>query len=122
MRAEAGARREASPRPHAPCRFRQLPFTPPSRSEAMQQPNREAVGDVDAAVPPGVAPEPNGQPAANGGVDAAMYDFLRALQAMRGGRFPVPEARRQVGLAGQNADSLNEIVAANQRMAQQLER
>ena len=46
------------------------------------QPNREAIADAaDAAVPPVVAPEQNGPEALNGGADAAMYDFLRALQA-----------------------------------------
>ncbi len=88
----------------------------------MQQPNREAVADADAAVPPGVAPEKNGPDAMNGGADPAMYDFLRALQAMRVGDFSVRMAGDQVGLAGKIADTFNEIVAANQRMAQQLER
>jgi len=88
----------------------------------MQQPNREAVADVDAAVPPVVAPEQNGPDAMNGGADLAMYDFLRALQAMRVGDFSVRMAGDQVGLAGKIADTFNEIVAANQRMAQQLER
>jgi HAMP domain-containing protein/CheY-like chemotaxis protein/signal transduction histidine kinase len=88
----------------------------------MQQPNREAVADEDAAVPPGVAPEKNGPDAMNGGADPAMYDFLRALQAMRVGDFSVRMAGDQVGLAGKIADTFNEIVAANQRMAQQLER
>ncbi|TMJ33542.1 MAG: response regulator [Alphaproteobacteria bacterium] len=58
----------------------------------------------------------------NGGADPAMYDFLRALQAMRVGDFSVRMAGDQVGLAGKIADTFNEIVAANQRMAQQLER
>src|SRR5260370_2927366 len=88
----------------------------------MQQPNREAVADVDADVPPVVAPEKNGPEAMNGGADLAMYDFLRALQAMRVGDFSVRMAGDQVGLAGKIADTFNEIVAANQRMAQQLER
>src|ERR1700694_3733013 len=88
----------------------------------MQQPNREAVADVDAAIPPVAAPEKNGPEAMNGGADPAMYDFLRALQAMRVGDFSVRMAGDQVGLAGKIADTFNEIVAANQRMAQQLER
>src|SRR5437764_3481129 len=87
----------------------------------MQQPNREAPADVEAAIPPAVAPDQNGREA-NGGADLAMYDFLRALQAMRVGDFSVRMAGDQVGLAGKIADTFNEIVAANQRMAQQLER
>src|SRR6202521_2926708 len=88
----------------------------------MQQPNREAVADVDAAIPPAAASEKNGPEAMNGGADLAMYDLLRALQAMRVGDFSVRMAGDQVGLAGKIADTFNEIVAANQRMAQQLER
>src|SRR5436190_1294875 len=86
------------------------------------QPTGEAAGEVNAPVQPGVVPEQNGQPATNGGADLAMYDFLRALQAMRVGDFSVRMAGDQVGLAGKIADTFNEIVAANERMAQQLER
>src|SRR6266576_1512977 len=86
------------------------------------QPNREADADTEAAaVPPAVAPGENGQAAMNGGGDLALYDFLRALQAMRVGDFSVRMAGDQVGLAGKIADTFNEIVAANQRMAKQLE-
>src|SRR5437868_8630514 len=87
----------------------------------MQQPNREAPADVEAAIPPAVAPDQNGREA-SGGTDLATYDFLRALQAMRVGDFSVRMAGDQVGLTGKIADAFNEIVAANQRMAQQLER
>src|SRR5947207_1479086 len=86
------------------------------------QPTGEAAGEVNAPVQPGVVPEQNGQPARNGGADLAMYDFWRALQAMRVGDLSVRMAGDQVGLAGKIADTFNEIVAANQRMAQQLER
>src|SRR5438874_8889820 len=87
------------------------------------QPNREADADTEAAaVPPAVAPGENGPAAMNGGGDRAMYDFLRALQAMRVGDFSARMAGDQVGLAGKIADTFNEIVAANERMAQQLER
>jgi hypothetical protein len=86
------------------------------------QRNREAIADAEAAIPPAAAPEQNGPDAMNGGTDPAMYDFLRALQAMRVGDFSVRMAGDQVGLAGKIADTFNEIVAANQRMAQQLER
>ena len=51
-----------------------------------------------------------------------LYDFLHALQAMRVGDFSVRMAGDQVGLAGKIADTFNEIVAGNERMAQQLER
>ena len=51
----------------------------------------------------------------------AMSNLLHALQAMRVGDFSVRLAHDQVGLAGKIADTFNDIVAANERMAQQLE-
>src|SRR5436190_19512742 len=63
--------------------------------------------------------------ARNGGTDPAtnqLHDLLYALQAMRVGDFSVRMAGDQVGIQGKIADTFNEIVAANQRMAQQLER
>jgi HAMP domain-containing protein/CheY-like chemotaxis protein/signal transduction histidine kinase len=62
----------------------------------------------DAAVNPGASPE--------------QYELLNALQAMRVGDFSVRMPGSHVGLAGKIADTFNEIVAANERMAQQLER
>src|ERR1700761_731186 len=47
--------------------------------------------------------------------------LLKALQAMRIGDFSVRLESDQTGLAGKVADVFNEIVAANERMAQQLE-
>ena len=47
--------------------------------------------------------------------------LLAALQAMKAGDFTVRLPRNQAGLAGKVADTFNEIVAANQRMAEQLE-
>ena len=47
--------------------------------------------------------------------------LLDALQAVRVGDFSVRLPGDQVGLAGKIADTFNEIVAANERMAQQLE-
>ena len=41
---------------------------------------------------------------------------------MRVGDFSVRMAGDQIGIVGKIADTFNEIVAANQRMAQQLER
>src|SRR5215510_1545407 len=51
----------------------------------------------------------------------AMRNLLHALQAMRVGDFSVRLPRDQVGLAGKIADTFNDIVAANERMAQELE-
>jgi HAMP domain-containing protein/CheY-like chemotaxis protein/signal transduction histidine kinase len=62
--------------------------------------------------------------ATNGAHDEQSSDLhilLHALQAMRVGDFSVRLPRDQLGLVGKIADTFNEIVAANQRMAQQLE-
>src|SRR5947208_12728906 len=48
-------------------------------------------------------------------------DLLHALQAMRSGDFSVRMTGHHLGIDGKIADAFNEIVAANQRMAQQLE-
>jgi HAMP domain-containing protein/CheY-like chemotaxis protein/signal transduction histidine kinase len=61
------------------------------------------------------------KPAPNGKSDP-MQDLLRALQAMRSGDFSVRMTGDHLGIEGKIADTFNEIVAANQRMAQQLER
>src|ERR1700716_1680503 len=53
---------------------------------------------------------------------AHSHELLHALQAMRTGDFSVRMSSHQLGLEGKIADAFNEIVAANQRMAQQLER
>ncbi len=85
------------------------------------QPKSETVGD----------PKPNGSPAGsspapmselNGGSPSEIHELLHALQAVRVGDFSVRMAGNQVGIIGKIADTFNEIVAANQRMAQQLER
>jgi HAMP domain-containing protein/CheY-like chemotaxis protein/signal transduction histidine kinase len=49
-------------------------------------------------------------------------ELLNALQAMRSGDFSVRMTGDHLGIEGKIADTFNEIVAANQRMAQQLER
>ncbi len=58
---------------------------------------------------------------ANGKPDSSQ-DLLHALQAMRSGDFSVRMMGNHLGIEGKIADTFNEIVAANQRMAQQLER
>jgi HAMP domain-containing protein/CheY-like chemotaxis protein/signal transduction histidine kinase len=61
------------------------------------------------------------KPSPNGKTDS-LQDLLHALQAMRGGDFSVRLTGDHLGIEGKIADTFNEIVAANQRMAQQLER
>jgi HAMP domain-containing protein/CheY-like chemotaxis protein/signal transduction histidine kinase len=50
------------------------------------------------------------------------YELLAALQAIRNGDFSVRITGEQAGIREKIADTFNEIAAANQRMAQQLER
>ena len=52
----------------------------------------------------------------------AMEELLEALQAMQAGDFSVRLPASRTGIAGKIADTFNEIVSTNQRMAQQLER
>src|ERR1700753_1589051 len=61
------------------------------------------------------------KPYANGKPDPSQ-ELLQALQAMRSGDFSVRMTGDHLGIDGKIADTFNEIVAANQRMAQQLER
>src|SRR4051812_47548640 len=61
------------------------------------------------------------KPHTNGTPDAS-HELLHALQAMRSGDFSVRMTGDHLGIDGKIADTFNEIVAANQRMAQQLER
>src|SRR3984885_12464126 len=49
-------------------------------------------------------------------------ELLRALQAVRDGDFSVRLASDQTGLVGKVADTFNEIVNSNQRLARELER
>ncbi|HEX5327764.1 MAG TPA: hypothetical protein VFW75_13935, partial [Acetobacteraceae bacterium] len=72
---------------------------------------------VDAALPLGSLVNGDGEFA---GLHA--HDLLEALQAVRAGDFSARLAGNPGGLAGKIADAFNDIVAANQRMAQQLER
>jgi HAMP domain-containing protein/CheY-like chemotaxis protein len=61
-------------------------------------------------------------PNLNGSEALELQELLRALQAMRVGDFSVRMAGHRVGVMGKVADTFNEIVTANQRMAKQLER
>ena len=67
------------------------------------------------AIPPAAKQTPNGKDALD------LNHLLYALQAMRVGDFSVRMAGNQLGIEGKIADAFNEIVAANERMAKQLE-
>jgi HAMP domain-containing protein/CheY-like chemotaxis protein/signal transduction histidine kinase len=82
-----------------------------------------ADGQSPASVETGIiaTSSPNGHAAAartEPELDAR--DLLQALQAVRFGDFSVRLPNDGAGLAGKIADTFNEIVAANQRMAEQL--
>ena len=66
-------------------------------------------------MPPALEHDLNGD--ANG-----LTELLHALQSMRVGNFSVRMAGDRVGIMGKIADTFNEIVATNERMAGQLER
>src|SRR5262249_34062724 len=57
----------------------------------------------------------------NGDAGVDLHELLLALQAVRIGDFSVRLPSDRIGIAGKIADTFNEIVAANQRMAQQLD-
>ncbi len=83
--------------------------------------NTEPVGELKTNGPSPSAVAMPDRPI-DGGASPELYDLLNALQSMRVGDFSVRMAGGQIGLLGKIADTFNEIVAANQRMAQQLER
>src|SRR5580765_1839976 len=64
----------------------------------------------------------NGAPARPAEPALDLSELLRALQTVRDGDFSVRLASDQTGLAGKVADTFNEIVSANHRLAQELER
>jgi HAMP domain-containing protein/CheY-like chemotaxis protein/signal transduction histidine kinase len=64
---------------------------------------------------------PVGKQEANGKAPFDLNNLLYALQAMKVGDFTVRMAGNQLGIEGKIADTFNEIVAANERMAKQLE-
>ena len=79
------------------------------------------MSDLSPEASPAVRRPPKGKPPANGKSNS-LQDLLQALQAMRAGDFSVRMTGDHIGIEGKIADTFNEIVAANQRMAQQLER
>jgi HAMP domain-containing protein/CheY-like chemotaxis protein/predicted transcriptional regulator len=91
------------------------------RLEEIMPRNTEPAGELKTNGPSPSAVAMPDRPI-DGGASPELYDLLNALQSMRVGDFSVRMSGGQVGLLGKIADTFNEIVAANQRMAQQLER
>src|SRR6201989_3189476 len=78
------------------------------------------MSDLDTgAPPPALRPAPKRNGAAK---PDPSQDLLHALQAMRSGDFSVRMSGDYLGIDGKIADTFNEIIAASERMAQQLER
>src|SRR4051794_2159635 len=75
--------------------------------------------DVRPPKKPGRAPSVHGP---NGKAPFDLNNLLYALQAMKVGDFSVRMTGDQLGIEGKIADAFNEIVAANERMAKQLEK
>ena len=59
---------------------------------------------------------------ASAAVNIALEELLQGLRAMQAGDFSARLPANQIGLAGKIADTFNEIISTNERMAQQLER
>src|SRR5262249_57230808 len=86
----------------------------------MEAADAPAADKANGPAPPPSAEESNGA-AVNGDGRAELHELLHALQAVRVGDFSVRLPGDRVGIVGKIADTFNEIVAANQRMAQQLD-
>src|SRR3977135_2560181 len=78
------------------------------------------MSDLDPAAP-STKRRTKVKPLTNGNPNPSQ-ELLHALQAMRSGVFSVRMTGDHLGIEGKIADTFNELVAANQRMAQQLER
>ena len=80
----------------------------PTKTDVATQTARKKIAD----------PAPQRKPTPNGKDSLDLNHLLYALQAMRVGDFSVRMAGDQLGIEGKIADTFNEIVAANERMAQ----
>src|SRR5579884_3482770 len=86
------------------------------------EPRQRKNKDIPPAIAAALAAEKVREDEANGHGPAELSELLSALQAMRAGDFSVRMSSNQTGIAGKIADVFNDIVAANQRMAQEIER
>ena len=88
----------------------------------MQAPDEVVTpANANGSSPAAALPERDADLGLNGDAHG-LAELLHALQAMRVGDFSVRMAGDRVGIMGKIADTFNEIVATNQRMAKQLER
>src|SRR3984885_3898194 len=86
---------------------------------------KPTAGDTVASAAPKGPPSPSAGSRkyanGNGHEQDELRELLGAMQAMRSGDFTVRMDSHSTGMLGKIADSFNDIVAANQRMAEQLE-
>src|SRR5215813_10983755 len=85
------------------------------------EPNKARVKQAKNHRPAPAPSNGDAQPAVNAET-VDVPELPHALTAMRVGDFSVRLPSDRIGIAGKIADTFNEIVAANQRMAQQLDR
>src|SRR5258706_15237112 len=90
-------------------------------------PRNGKAGNHASAAKAGTAPVGNGPRGAVVGANCSRREqsfelpiLLDALEAMRMGDFSVPLPRGADGVAGKVAEAFNEIVAANERLAEQM--
>src|SRR5260370_18521837 len=76
--------------------------------------------DVNASVARRKKNNGHGANAAASGPELNLNQLLDVLRAMQAGNFSVRLPGSQVGVAGKICDAFNTIIAANQRIAQQL--
>ena len=98
---------------------------PPTQATSVAQAERAArksSAKLKPAAASGASPEANGASETSTASALDTRSLLRALQAMRDGDFTVRLPGDWTGLDGKVADTFNEIVAANQHMAHELER
>jgi methyl-accepting chemotaxis protein len=87
----------------------------------MKRTERNASTAISDGEPLAASPKNNGH-CITGTEPAELVAILASLQTMRDGDFSVRLPGSWVGMAGKIADTFNEIVTANQQMAQELKR
>jgi HAMP domain-containing protein/CheY-like chemotaxis protein len=90
-----------------------------NQSGVAESPSTDQLPDVNVIAPDRDTEPSNGT--LNGQSSYALHELLHALQVMRTGDFSVRLPGDRTGLEGKIADAFNEIVAANERMATELE-
>src|SRR5260221_3244694 len=104
-----------------PCSLRCWRVKMQPHSEAPEPRTVESKTNGPSAIDPSAEVSESGSDSHRSDPASFEYNLLRALHAMRVGDFSVRMAGDEDGLPGKIADTFNEIAAANQRIAEQLE-